>query len=187
MEMLCLDTKQLNYSGFPQRRKFNKSLCFCHWGKRWQPRPTSLRGGLSSETESLSYFTAEDCIHTGELIWNKYRRTAIPEYLLNFPSGKKELKDRPAISLSPFFLYIFDSVPRYRYLHHGPYGQPADQLQSQFKFHHFGLYLAVQRQTFVPFKPTVWVHFFHYPYTRSFPRYKHTVTWDFTIQHFKIY
>lgn len=49
------------------------------------------------------------CPHR-ELIWNKYRRTAIPEYLINFPSGKKkeELKDRPAISSSPFlFLYFW--------------------------------------------------------------------------------
>lgn len=52
-------------------------------------------------------FTPEGFVHMGELIWNKYRRPAIPEYLFNFPSGKKELKDRPAISPSSPFPNIF--------------------------------------------------------------------------------
>lgn len=42
-----------------------------------------------------------------KIVWNKYIKTAIPEYLFNFPSGKKELKDRAAISPSPFLFIYF--------------------------------------------------------------------------------
>lgn len=117
----------------------------------------------------------------GELIWNKYTRTAIPEYLFYFNSGgKKELKDRSAISIPPFlffFFSVFGSVPMCSYLPYGPSSMATDYPQTQFRIPLSGKCLdslshllsslchgtAITAHTGL-FSPT------------------HTVTWDFKIQ-----
>lgn len=107
--MLYFYSKQWNVSIFPQHRKFNK--CFCCW------TPSCLR---KKTTQAYIYYKclifyngliillySEASVHTGELIWNKYRTAAIPEYLFNFPSGKRKelLKTDQLFPSSFLFLY----------------------------------------------------------------------------------
>lgn len=97
----------------------------------------------------------------GDLIWNTEEQL-FQNTCSIFLLEKKSLKTEQRFPLLCVFFYIFDSVPRYCYVHHGPYSQPTDHLQNQLKFYHFSPYLDAQRQTLTPSQP---------PARLSLPRY----------------
>lgn len=148
-------------------------MCFCHW------TPSCLRKKMT--VKAYTYYKWLT-FWNGVIILLYSRRlcgiNTLKKLFQNtcsiFLLEKKSLKTEQLFLLLRFFLYIFDSVPGYSYLHHGPYSQPADHLQNQFKFHHFSPYLDAQRQTVMPSQPTVSVHICRYPYIQ-FPQHTHEI------------